>query len=218
LGLAGLLGSGRTELVELIFGLNPAEKGLLKIKGEKASIYSPKEALSNKMSLCPEDRKAAGLFEDLSVRENLILALQVSRGYFKYLSREEQESIADKYIELLNIATPDIEQKVKNLSGGNQQKVILARWLITQPELLILDEPTRGIDIGTKTEIQKMVLSLAEEGMSIIFISSELDEVIRVSHRAFVLRDKNKIAELAGDEINESNIMSIIAEGGVANV
>ncbi|MTI60384.1 MAG: sugar ABC transporter ATP-binding protein [Firmicutes bacterium] len=214
LGLAGLLGSGRTELVELIFGLNPAEGGQLKINESKKRITSPKAAMENKFALCPEDRKTAGLIDDLTVRENLILSLQVERGCFNYLPREEQEKIADQYIELLNIATPSAEQKVKNLSGGNQQKVILARWLITQPDLLILDEPTRGIDVGTKTEIQKMVLSLADEGMSIIFISSELDEVIRVSQRVAVLRDRKKVTELSGDEINESNIMGIIAEGG----
>ncbi len=213
LGLAGLLGSGRTEMAKLLFGIDPAEQGQLKIRGKGFNITKPKDAINSKIALCPEDRKTDGLFGDLTVRENLILALQVGMGYFNYLSTDEQMETADKYIKLLNIATPNAEQKVKNLSGGNQQKVILARWLITQPDLLILDEPTRGIDVGTKTEIQKLVLSLAEEGMSVIFISSELDEVIRVSQRVAVLRDRVKITELSGEEINESNIMEIIASG-----
>ncbi len=213
LGLAGLLGSGRTEMAKLLFGIEPAVHGQLKIRGKELNITKPKDAISSKIALCPEDRKTDGLFGDLTVRENLILALQVGMGYFRYLSSDEQKEIADKYIELLNIATPNSEQKVKNLSGGNQQKVILARWLITEPDLLILDEPTRGIDVGTKTEIQKLVLSLANEEMSVIFISSELDEVIRVSHRVAVLRDRVKVTELSGEEINETNIMEIIASG-----
>lgn len=216
-GLAGLLGSGRTELAELLFGLVPAELGKLKINGMIKKITSPKEAMDNKFALCPEDRKTAGLIGDLTVRENLILALQVGKGYFKYISKDEQEKIAEKYIDILNIAATTIEQKVKNLSGGNQQKVILARWLITEPELLILDEPTRGIDVGTKTEIQRLVLSLADKGMSIIFISSELDEVVRVSHRVGVLRDRVKVSELSGEEIVGSKIMEVIASGKEMN-
>lgn len=213
MGLAGLLGSGRSEMAKLIFGIEPADEGEMYIDGKKIKNTSPKEAMNNGISFCPEDRKAAGLIGDLTVRENLILALQVKNGYFRYLSKEKQEKIADKYIELLDIVTPNAEQQIKNLSGGNQQKVILARWLITEPDLLILDEPTRGIDVGTKAEIQKLVISLANEGMSIIFISSELDEVIRVSHRVTVLRDRHKITELTGDKINETTIMETIASG-----
>ena len=216
-GLAGLLGSGRTELAKLLFGLDPAELGELKINGQIKKITRPKEAMENKFAFCPEDRKTAGLIGDLTVRENMMLALQVGRGYLKYISKDEQEKIVDKYIDILNIATPSIEQKVKNLSGGNQQKVILARWLITEPELLLLDEPTRGIDVGTKTEIQKLVLSFAEQGMSVIFISSELDEVVRVSHRVAILRDRVKVTELSGGEITEENIMGIIASGKEMN-
>lgn len=213
LGLAGLLGSGRTELASLLFGLDIPDQGEIFFKGKKVKINSPQKAMEYGISFCPEDRKTAGLIDDLSVRENIILALQVSKGYFKYLTPKNQEKIADKYIKMLNIATPDAEQKIKNLSGGNQQKVILARWLLTEPDLLILDEPTRGIDIGTKTEIQKLVFSLAEKGMSIIFISSEWDEVTRVSERVVVMKDRKKIFELYGDEITENNIMNMIAKG-----
>jgi simple sugar transport system ATP-binding protein len=136
--------------------------------------------------------------------------MQASKGWFQYLSLREQYEIAEKYIELLSIATPSADQAVKNLSGGNQQKVILARWLATNPQVLILDEPTRGIDVGTKAEIQKLVLSLAEEGKSCVFISSELEEVLRTSHRIIVLRDREKVAEFSG-EVDESTIIHAIA-------
>ena len=159
---------------------------------------------------CPEDRKAEGIVADLTVRENIIMAMQASRGWFRHLSTGEQYAIAERYITLLNIATPSADQPVKNLSGGNQQKVILARWLATNPRLLILDEPTRGIDVGTKADIQKLVLSLAEEGKSCVFISSELEEVLRTSHRIVVLRDRAKVTEFAGD-VDESEIMRAIA-------
>ena len=162
------------------------------------------------MALCPEDRKAAGIVDDLTVRENIVLAMQASKGWFKYLSLQEQYEIAEKYIQLLNIATPSADQPVKNLSGGNQQKVILARWLATNPQVLILDEPTRGIDVGTKAEIQKLVLSLAEEGKACVFISSELEEVLRTSHRIAVLREREKVAEFAG-EVDENTIIHAIA-------
>ena len=154
--------------------------------------YSPLESIHRGVALCPEDRKAEGILGDLTVRENIILALQASRGWIKYLSAAEQKEIADKYIQLLNIVTPSANQLVKNLSGGNQQKVILARWLATNPRLLIMDEPTRGIDVGTKAEIQKLVLSLAEEGKSCMFISSELEEVLRTSHRIVVLQGQGE--------------------------
>ena len=162
------------------------------------------------MALCPEDRKAEGIADELTVRENIILALQAHQGWFKYLTLQKQYEIAEKYIKLLSISTPSADQPVKNLSGGNQQKVILARWLATNPKLLILDEPTRGIDVGTKAEIQKLVLLLAEEGKSCVFISSELEEVLRTSHRVVVLRDKKKIIEFTG-EISERQIMQSIA-------
>ena len=160
--------------------------------------------------LCPEDRKGEGIVDELTVRENIILALQASRGWFRFLSTKEQYEIAEKYIKLLNISTPSPDQAVKNLSGGNQQKVILARWLAANPEVMILDEPTRGIDVGTKTEIQKLVLTLAEEGKSCVFISSELEEVMRTSHRIVVMRDREKVGEFVG-EMDENKIMKTMA-------
>ena len=210
IGLAGLLGSGRTEMANIIFGIDKPDSGAIKIDGKKVTDFSPFDSIKRGVALCPEDRKAEGIIEDLSVRENIIMAMQANRGWFKYLNTAEQNEITDKFIELLSIATPSPEQPVKNLSGGNQQKVILARWLATNPKLLILDEPTRGIDVGTKAEIQKFVLSLADEGKSCIFISSELEEVIRTSHRIAVLRDREKVAEFSG-EVDEKTIIHAIA-------
>jgi len=211
LGLAGLLGSGRTETARVIFGIDKADSGEIWIQGKKMSLSSPRDAIKNGIALCPEDRKKEGIIGDLTVRENIILALQAKKGIAKYLSRKEQERIADRYIELLNIKTAGTEQLVKNLSGGNQQKVILARWLVTEPDLLILDEPTRGIDIGTKTEIQKLIIELAEKGLAVMFISSEMDESLRCCTRMAVFRDRVKIGELSGDELTESTIMKTIA-------
>ena len=163
-GIAGLLGSGRTELADLIFGINTPDTGALLVKGQKVEHFSPIESLKRGIALCPEDRKAEGVLGDLTIRENIILALQARYGWFKFLRAKRQYEIAQKYIDLLGIRTPSPDQLVKNLSGGNQQKVILARWLVTQPHILILDEPTRGIDVGAKAEIQKLVLDLAKEG------------------------------------------------------
>lgn len=209
-GLAGLLGSGRTEMARLLFGLDKPDSGSITMDGKPVRDYSPTGSIERGVALCPEDRKAEGVIADLTVRENIILAMQASLGWFKRLNSQEQYEIAEKYIELLNITTPSGDQPVKNLSGGNQQKVILARWLATNPRLLILDEPTKGIDVGTKAEIQKLVLSLAEEGKSCMFISSELEEVLRTSHRIVVLRERKKIAEFGGD-VGDRKIMQAIA-------
>ena len=209
-GIAGLLGSGRTETANLLFGVDAPDTGSLVMKGEKVERFSPLESLKRGVALCPEDRKAEGIVGDLTIRENIILALQARYGWFKYLNMQKQREIADRYIQLLGIVTPSAEQLVKNLSGGNQQKVILARWLATNPQVLILDEPTRGIDVGAKAEIQKLVLDLAEEGKSCVFISSELEEVLRVSQRVVVLRDRKKAAEYAGD-VNDQTIIHTMA-------
>ena len=211
-GLAGLLGSGRTEMAQLLFGLDQPTAGSITMDGAAIRKFSPIGSIERGVALCPEDRKAEGIVADLTVRENIIMAMQASRGWFRHLSTSDQYTIAERYIKLLNIATPSADQPVKNLSGGNQQKVILARWLATNPRLLILDEPTRGIDVGTKADIQKLVLSLAEEGKSCVFISSELEEVLRTSHRVVVLRDRAKVTEFAGD-IDEQQIMQAIAGG-----
>jgi simple sugar transport system ATP-binding protein len=209
-GLAGLLGSGRTETAGLLFGSDKPDSGSVQVNGEPVKDFTPLGSIKRGVALCPEDRKAAGIVDDLTVRENIILAIQANKGWFRYLSTQEQYDIADRYIEMLKIATPSPDQPVKNLSGGNQQKVILARWLATNPQVLILDEPTRGIDVGTKAEIQKLVLALAEEGKACLFISSELEEVLRVSHRIAVLREKEKVAEFSGD-VDEQIIMRAIA-------
>ena len=212
-GLAGLLGSGRTEMAQLLFGIDRPSDGSLAMDGKPIGTFSPIASIERRIALCPEDRKAEGIVADLTVRENIVLAMQASRGWFRYLSIGEQYEIAERYIKLLNIATPSADQPVKNLSGGNQQKVILARWLATDPRLLILDEPTRGIDVGTKADIQKLVLSLADDGMSCLFISSELDEVLRTSHRIVVLRDRTKTDEFSG-EVDEKEIVRAIAGSG----
>lgn len=212
LGLAGLVGAGRTETVGLIFGLETPDSGSMIVAGEKVRNYSPLASIQRGLALLPEDRKAAGIVDELTVRENIILALQAGQGWLKYVSLSKQYEIAEKYMKLLEISTPSADQPVKNLSGGNQQKVILARWLATNPRILILDEPTRGIDVGTKAEIQKLVLSLADEGKACIFISSELEEVTRTSHRIAVMSDHRKIAEFSGDA-DEHEIMRVMAGG-----
>ncbi len=212
LGIAGLLGSGRTEMAGLIFGIDSPDSGSLVVSGEKVNRFSPLESLKRGIALCPEDRKAEGIAGDLTIRENIILALQARNGWFKFLSKQKQNEISEKYIKLLGIVTPSSEQLVKNLSGGNQQKVILARWLATDPKVLILDEPTRGIDVGAKAEIQKLVLELAEEGKSCVFISSEMEEVLRVSDRIAVLRDHKKVAEYSGNVDDQTLIHTMAGE------
>jgi len=208
---SGLLGSGRSELVRAIYGADKAVQGQLFIKGKRARIKKPLDAMKQGMAYLPEDRKAEGIFADLSVRENIIIALQAKHGLLKRLTRKEMEKYADEYIKLLNIKTANIETPIKSLSGGNQQKVILARWLLTNPEFMILDEPTRGIDVGTKTEIQKLILKLAGEGKSVAFISSEMDEMLRTCSRMVVMRDRCKVGELTQAELNQSTIMRTIA-------
>ncbi|HPH94767.1 MAG TPA: sugar ABC transporter ATP-binding protein [Anaerolineaceae bacterium] len=210
LGLAGLVGAGRTETVGLIFGLETPDSGEMSVAGKKVRHFSPLDSIKRGLALLPEDRKAAGIVDELTVRENIVLALQAGQGWFKYINLAKQYEIAEKYMKLLEIATPSADQQVKNLSGGNQQKVILARWLATNPRVLILDEPTRGIDVGTKAEIQKLVLLLADEGKACIFISSELEEVLRTSHRIAVMSDHRKIAEFSGDT-SEHEIMRVMA-------
>jgi simple sugar transport system ATP-binding protein len=214
-GFTGLLGSGRSESVRAIFGADRVTGGTVRINGKKVRISKPINALKNGIGYLAEDRKRDGIIGDLSVRDNIILALQVMKGFFRPFSKAEARAFADEYIKLLGIKTASADTPVKSLSGGNQQKVILARWLLTHPEYLILDEPTRGIDIGTKVEIQKLVLKLAEEGMSITFISSEIEEMLRVCSRLIVMRDRNVVGELQGGDMTQEKIMRTIA-GGVA--
>lgn len=214
IGLTGLLGSGRSELARAIYGADKADSGELFVKGKKLLVGAPIDAMQAGMAYLPENRKEEGIIADLSVRENIMIALQAKRGMFKLLSKKEQEEYTDKYIELLQIKTANREVPIKQLSGGNQQKVILARWLLTNPDFIILDEPTRGIDIGTKTEIQKLVLKLAGEGMSVMFISSEIEEMIRTCSRMVVLRDGWKVGELSEEELSQECVMKAIAGGG----
>src|SRR5579859_1293602 len=211
-GLAGLLGSGRTETAQLIFGITHKDKGQICVKGTEVTFNSPRGAMMHGFGLCPEDRKAEGIIGDLTVRENIILALQAKRGWFRYLTRKKQEELADRMIKALHIATPDSQKIVKELSGGNQQKVILARWLVSEPEFLILDEPTRGIDVGAHAEVISIIKDLCKKGMPLLVISSELAEVVDYSDRVVVLRDRKKVTELQGDEITQNSIMKAIAE------
>ena len=212
LGCAGLLGSGRTEVANLLFGVDQADDGDLIIEGKTEKVRSPRQALQLGIALSPEDRKEQGIIGDLSVRENIILALQNRKGWFKTLSPAEQQELADKYIALLNIKTPSADQAIKNLSGGNQQKVIIGRWLAANPKFLILDEPTRGIDVGAKTEIQKLIVELSRQDMAVMFISSELEEIARCSTEVMVMHDMQVSDFLEDEEINEHSIMQAIAE------
>ena len=212
-GFTGLLGSGRSECVRALFAADRVTGGTIKMNGKPVKISKPLDAMKNGIAYLPEDRKGDGIVGDLSVRENIILAQQVLKGFFKPFSKAKQYEIADEYIKLLSIKTASADTPIKSLSGGNQQKVILARWLFTHPEYLILDEPTRGIDVGTKVDIQKLVLKLASEGMSVTFISSELDEMLRTCSRLVVMRDRKVVGELSGDDLNQSKVMSTIAGG-----
>ena len=212
-GFTGLLGSGRSETVRVLYGAERPDEGTLQVKGNGITAKHPITSMHAGMAYLPEDRKNEGIIADLSVRENMIMALQAKRGMFHLLSRKQQEEFTDKYIEMLQIKTASRETPIKSLSGGNQQKVIIGRWLLTNPDFLILDEPTRGIDVGTKTEIQKLVVKLASQGMAVVFISSEIEEMLRTCDRMVVMRDGAKVGELSGNEMNQSSIMSTIAGG-----
>lgn len=211
LGLGGLLGSGRTETARLLFGIDHADRGTMRIDGETVKLNSPRKAVKYGLAFCPEDRKTEGIVAELSIRENIILALQARRGIFRYLPRRAQRTMADEFIRQLGIRTPDAEKPIGQLSGGNQQKALLARWLATDPKMLILDEPTRGIDIAAKLEIMDLVKAQCSKGLAIVFISSEMSEVLRVSDRIAVLRDRQKIGEIAGAEASEQQVFQMIA-------
>lgn len=212
-GFTGLLGSGRSECVRALFCADKVIAGTIKKNGKPIKISKPLDAMKNGIAYLPEDRKRDGIVGDLSVRDNIILAAQVLRGFFKPFSKAEANKLAEEYIKLLEIKTASADTPIKSLSGGNQQKVILARWLLTHPEYLILDEPTRGIDIGTKVEIQKLVLKLASEGMSLTFISSETDEMLRTCSRLIVMRDRRVVGELSNEDLTQSKVMETIAGG-----
>ena len=215
-GFAGLLGSGRTELGRLLYGADKPDSGTYELKGKKTSISDPYTALRNKIAYSTENRRDEGIIGDLTVRENILIALQATRGMFKPIPKKEADEIVDKYMKELNVRPNDPNKLIKNLSGGNQQKVLIARWLATHPDLLILDEPTRGIDIGAKAEIQQVVLDLAAQGMGVVFISSEMEEVVRLSDDIEVLKDRHKIAELVNDNtVSQETIVQTIANTNV---
>ncbi|MBC5785764.1 sugar ABC transporter ATP-binding protein [Ramlibacter sp. USB13] len=210
-GLAGLLGSGRTELARLLFGLERADQGELRVRGAPVRVEQPAQAVALGMGLLPEDRKTHGIVADLSLRENIVLALQARRGVMKNLGAQEQARLAEGFVRALGIKAASLDIPIAQLSGGNQQKALLARWLATQPSLLILDEPTRGIDVAAKQEVMDEILRLAGEGMAVLFISSEIDEVVRVAHRIAVLRDRRKVGELPAG-CQEQDVYHLIAE------
>lgn len=211
-GLGGLLGSGRTETARLLFGIDRCEGGgEISFKGRPAKLASPRDAVQLGLAFCSEDRKAEGILPNLSVRENLIVALQGKRGALRSLTASEQAQLCEHYIKALRIKTADAEVPIRNLSGGNQQKVLLARWLATQPAVIILDEPTRGIDIGAKQEIEQLIAKLRADGLAVLFISSEIDEVVRNCCRVVVLRERKLTGEVVGAEVNSKRLMQLMA-------
>ena len=212
-GFTGLLGSGRSECVRAIFGADRVLGGEVRMHKKPVKISKPLDAMKCGIAYLPEDRKIDGIIGELSVRDNIILALQVLTGFFKPFSKAKAQAFAEEYIKKLNIKTASADTPIASLSGGNQQKVILARWLLMHPEYLILDEPTRGIDVGTKVDIQKLVLELASQGMSVTFISSETDEMLRTCSRLVVMRDRKTVGELSGEDLSQNKIMETIAGG-----
>lgn len=213
IGLAGLLGSGRTELARLLFGADHASSGRMSVNGQPVSIRSPRAAIARGLAFSSEDRKAEGIIGELSVRDNMILALQARRGFARPLRKQAKDDLVARYMEALDIRPRDPAALVKNLSGGNQQKVLLARWLITAPQLFILDEPTRGIDVGAKAQIQKLVTDLSADGMAVVFISAELEEVVRISDRILVLRDGHCVDQIGAD-CSVQTLTELIAGSG----
>lgn len=210
-GLAGLLGSGRTEIAETMFGIVTADSGSAYVRGEKKRITSPHTASCLGLGFCPEDRKTDGIIATASVRENIILALQAQRGWLRRISLKEQKAVSERYVERLKIKTPSIEQPIQFLSGGNQQKALLARWLLTKPKFLILDEPTRGIDVGAHAEIIRLIETLCADGLAMLVISSELEELIGYADRVIILKDRKTVAQLPLAELSVKNIMNTIA-------
>ena len=214
IGVAGLLGSGRTEMARIMFGIDPADEGRATMKGAAIGLRSATEAIALGFGFCPEDRKADGILGELSVRENIVIALQGKLGWFRALNRDEQLDLAGQFGEAMDIRAASLDMPVKLLSGGNQQKVILARWLATDPAFLILDEPTRGIDVGAHAEIVRTINRLRDDGMALLVISSEIDEVVAYSSRVVVMRDREMVAELRGEDINPGVIVQAIATHG----
>ncbi len=210
-GVAGLLGSGRTEVARLMFGIDASDTGEIRVDDRPVTLRNPAQAVAAGFGFCPEDRKIDGIFGELSVRENIIIALQAKLGWFRALNHDDQIEVAGRYAEALDIRAANHDMPVKFLSGGNQQKVILARWLAIDPTFLILDEPTRGIDVGAHAEIVRTINRLREDGLALFVISSELDEVVAYSNRVMVMRDRQMVAELTGDNVSPDAIVQAIA-------
>jgi simple sugar transport system ATP-binding protein len=213
-GLAGLLGSGRTELVRLLYGADKADSGSVVIGGRPARLTSPRHAIDHRIAFSSEDRRAEGIIADLTVGENIVLGIQAKRGWMRPVRRAERDQVVSEYISALGVRPADPDMLVRNLSGGNQQKVLLARWLATAPQLIILDEPTRGIDVGAKADIQRKVAELSAQGLSVIFISSELEEVLRLAQRVVVMRDRRRIGELDSSTVDLDLLIDYIANEG----
>jgi simple sugar transport system ATP-binding protein len=213
-GLAGLLGSGRTELVRLLYGADKADSGTIEIGGRPARLTSPRHAIDHRIAFSSEDRRAEGIISDLTVAENIVLGIQAKRGWMRPVRRAERDQVVSEYISALGVRPADPDMLVRNLSGGNQQKVLLARWLATAPRLIILDEPTRGIDVGAKADIQRKVAELSAQGLSVVFISSELEEVLRLAQRVVVMRDRRRIGELDSSTVDLELLIDYIANEG----
>jgi ribose transport system ATP-binding protein len=218
LGLAGLLGSGRTEVARALFGADPADEGEIAVEGKPVKIGSPRDAVRRRLGLVPEDRRTDGIVPYLSVRQNLTLALLPRLRRHGIVDRARENEIVERFVKALGIRCSSLDQPIRELSGGNQQKVILARWLCREPELLLLDEPTRGIDVGAKRDIQSIIRRLADDGLAVLLVSSELEELVADTDRVVVLRDGRAVAELAGDDIEEDRILQAMATGSAAGV
>jgi simple sugar transport system ATP-binding protein len=210
-GAAGLLGSGRTESALLMFGALPADSGTALVDGEKVSIHNVRDAVRVGFAYCPENRKSDGIVGVLSIRENIILALQARKGWHR-LDRKRQLEIAQRFVELLDIRTQDVDRPIEQLSGGNQQKALLARWLAIEPRLMILDEPTRGVDVGAHAELLRVIRRMCDEGMAIYLISSEIDELVASADRISIMRERHQVGMLEGADVNAAAIMGAIAE------
>src|SRR5689334_19355579 len=217
-GLAGLLGSGRTETARLVFGAERPDGGRARVDGAPVRLQSPRDGVRQGFGYCPEERKTDGIVAELTVRENIVLALQAKRGLHRPLSRREQDEIAKRYVKMLDIRPPDPERPVGLLSGGNQQKALLARWLATSPRLLVLDEPTRGIDVGAHAEIIRLIRELCDRGLALLVISSELDEIVAYSDRVVVLRDRAHVGALDDHAIGVPSILAAIAAADAARI
>lgn len=212
-GLAGLLGAGRTETAQVIFGYRAKDSGTIKVKGQKVSLKSPRDGVSHKMAFCTENRREEGIIPNMSVYDNILLSSLKTISRYGFLNHAQGQRIVEEYIKKFRIKTPSPKQKIKNLSGGNQQKVILARWLATKPDFIIFDEPTRGIDVGAKRDVENLVAEIADMGLGVLLISSEMSELARNCDRVYVLRDGSIAGEVSGEEIQQENITQIIAAG-----